>query len=751
MQQSVTPEFRLGLLAGALCAAFAAPAQAQETDAAAAPAAAPAEAAPVPAASRGASDDGMQVVVVTAQKRKEKLQDIPIAATAVTGLDLERRGVANVADLGSIAPNVSVSHTPGNSTSAQIAIRGSVTINPALYWEPTVGMYVDGVYSGKTQGAVLDLVDLERVEVLRGPQGTLYGRNTMAGAINFVTRKPSGELGGSASLDLGNYNARVGKASLDLPQVGIFKASIGARVDKRDGWVKTTPGSSVTEMNDRDGKSARIAIDAQATPDLLLSYRYDFTRAKQNGNFSQIVQSDLPFPGVIVSPAGRVDLASVDGPQMEQMKVYGNALTAEWKISDSNTVKYTWADRKLNWFDTLDLDGSPVQLVNIGRFSTYSQRSHELQLIGSRGKLYYVFGLFDFQDRGHTDNPQSFFFGSSVFDSRYGFTTDTQSAYGQVDYQLTERLKFTAGMRHTSEEKTIDRFLDGGGALIPAGTTGSADFKSNTPLVSAAYKFSERFNVYAKYAEGFKSGGFNGEASSVAETLTPFRPEKLKSVELGFKSSFDAGRTTFNGAFFQNRTTDLQESIFTAEGAAGSNIRNAGKTTTRGVELELGMRPTEDLRLTASYGYLHGKYDEFIELGVDVSDNRAMVHIPKHSVNLMADAVLARRDYGVWRLLADYSFIDAHYTYPYQLRRTDPTVALAGDSLVAGAGFLNLRLSLSGLNVGKTRAELALWARNVLDKEHIGNYIDFGPGFSNLRQAYYAQPRTFGVSLKATF
>ena len=282
------------------------------------------------------------------------------------------------------------------------------------------------------------------------------------------------------------------RPSLDLPRVGIFKAAVGVRAEKRDGWVKTTPGSSVAELNNRDGKSARIALDADTSADLQLNYRYDTTRADQNGSFSQIVHSDLPVPGLIVSPGGRQDRASVDAPSMEKMDVNGHALTADWKLNDSNSVKYTWAERTLDWADALDLDGSPVPLAHVERHSTYRQRSNELQLVGNQGALYYVFGLFAFDDRGFTRNPQSFFFGSAIFDSRYGFTTDAKSAYGQLDYQLTERIKLTGGLRYTKEEKTIDRFLSGPGASVPAGTTGVAKFNSNTPLLSVGYKISDR-------------------------------------------------------------------------------------------------------------------------------------------------------------------------------------------------------------------------------------------------------------------
>src|SRR5262249_33968619 len=187
-------------------------------------------------------EQGIQEVIVTAQRREEKLQDVPIAVSAFGSDQLQSRGISNISELGSLAPNVQISTATADNTGAQIAIRGAAEINPALFWDPTVGIYLDGVYIGKTLGSVFDLVDLERVEVLRGPQGTLYGRNTLAGAINLITRAPSGELSGHADVRLGDYNLRVAEASLDLPQVGIARISIGARRELRDGTTSTTPG-----------------------------------------------------------------------------------------------------------------------------------------------------------------------------------------------------------------------------------------------------------------------------------------------------------------------------------------------------------------------------------------------------------------------------------------------------------------------------------------------------------------------------
>lgn len=697
----------------------------------------------------------LNTVVVTAQRRQEKLQDVPMAATALTARELEVRGIANVADLGAIAPNLQVSLTPGNSTAAQISLRGSVTTNPALFWEPTVGMYVDGVYVGKTQGSVFDLVDLERVEVLRGPQGTLYGRNTLAGAVNLVTRKPSGQFGGSAQVELGNYNARQGKLSVDLPAFGLLKASVGLRTEQRDGWVKTTPGSSVPDLNDRDSSGGRIALNLALSPDLQFDYRFDTTRVRQNSRFSQVIRStvdtDFGFPSGILVTSGRQTTASVDGPSFERLDLDGHALTAEWKLGGAGTLKYIYARRDMGWQDGLDLDGSPVAFAHTQRLSDYAQRSHELQWTGGAGNFNWVAGAYRFEDEGFTSNPQAFFYGAATFDSRYGFSTRANSVFGQLDYKLTPALTLTGGLRRTSETKTIDRQLSAGSdVLIAAGTRGSADFSSTTPLISLGYKLSPTVSTYARYAEGFKSGGFNGEAQDLAETLTPFKPEKQRSVEAGLKSTLAGGRAQLNLAVFSNRSKDLQQAVFTAQGSAASNIRNVGEATTRGVELEAVLRVTDGLRLQAGYGYLDARYDQYLELGVNVADNRAVVHAPRHTLNLVADATLARTTYGTWRALADYAFTGSHYLYPYQLQAVDPTSAVAQNTRVAGAGLVNLRLALGNIPLGNfATGEAALWVRNAMDKAHIANKIDFGPGFGNLTQAYYTDPRTIGLSFQA--
>jgi iron complex outermembrane receptor protein len=713
-----------------------------------------------------ADSQSLEEVIVTAQKRDEKLQNVPIAVSAFTSEQLQARGINNVNDLGSLAPNLQISTATGDNTGLQIAIRGGVQINPALYWDPTVGIYVDGVYVAKNLGSVFDVLDLQRVEVLRGPQGTLYGRNTLAGAVNFVTRQPSGQFRGSATVDFGRFNDRQGKFSVDLPKFGIVSISFGGRVEMRDGFPNTTPGSSARDLNNRDQKAARFAANLDFTDNFKAAYRFDYSDIDQRPLQSYLVRADLPFLAPYVTDQ-RPGTVSIDGPTFERSKVTGHALTLTWILNEANTLKSITAHRNLTWSDALDLDGSPLPVAHSARDSTFDNTSQEFQLVGSAGRFNYVAGLFYYRDDGETSNPQHFFFGTLNFDSHYGFGTRSYAAYGQVDYELTDTWTLTGGGRFTTEKKLITRRLgvnfQAGTPdipLIPAGTAADDTFSAATPLVTLAHKFSDDINGYVKYSEGFKSGGFNGEYGDVGftpavlqnninETKTPFKPERQKSVEIGLKTTLADGKLVVNSAVFQNKTSDLQLSIFRATGAASSVIRNAGKATTRGLELEAQWRPIERLRLQGSYGYLDGKYDEFIDRGVNVANDRAFVHAPKNTFNIVMDGRLARTLCGDLSLLADYTWTDEYYDYPFQLASSgpqyDPTAAIAGDTKIKAVGVLNMRLALSEIPAGSATAEIALWGRNVTDEKHIMNNIDFGPSFGNLTPAYYLDPRTYGI------
>ena len=738
--------------------------------------------------------EALGAVVVTAQKREQKLQDVPIAVTALTSRELETRGIQDISDLSALAPGLQVEKSPANGSISQVAIRGNVQINPAIYWDTAVGVYMDGVYLGKSQGSVFDVVDLNRVEVLRGPQGTLYGRNTIGGAINLVTRKPTGVFDGDASVEMGNYGAQVEKLSLDLPKFGIASVSLGAISDRRDGWVTTTAGSSVDQLNDRNNTGLRFAANLALASNLQADYRYDHSDINENGEFGQLYRADAsffnnfagypaPFNSFTTLPSyasqSRQTVASINSPSFEHVRVEGHSLTFTWDENERNTVKSITAYRHLDNQDSADYDGSPLPLAETQRFTKYHQFSQELQWVGHTDRLNYVGGLYYFHDDGRTNNPQSFFAGSATYDSQYSTRTDAFAPYGQVDFRPTDALTLTAGLRYSEEFKALDRIFGctaGAGPacmpaagqtydyLIPDGTHANGRFEALTPTATIAYRFNEHLNTYFRYAEGFKSGGFNGEFSDTAppasnpndnieETKTPFQPEKQRTFELGAKSSFYGGKAQLNVALFQNNVKNLQESIFTATGAAASIIRNAGAAIVRGAELEGAVTPIKGTRISGNYAYLEAYYKTFVDSNANVPDDRAFVHAPRNTFNVVVDSRFLRTGYGTLEGIVDYAYTTSYYLYPYQLDANpstpgyDASKQFASNTKVKSYGLLNLRLALTQVQLGSSASgELALWARNVADTAVATNLIDFGPGFGSLTEAYFNDPRTFGIT-----
>ena len=748
--------WRHGVLALAISQAlFVLPALA--ADEPAAPAASADVAPAAPATEAGAKKTVvLKEVTVTAQRRSQNLQEVPVAVTAIDEAQLTARGIQNVSDLGAVAPNLTVVPTPGNATSSAISIRGGNNFNPAPYWDQPIGVYVDGVYLGKTQGNVFDLIDLERIEVLRGPQGTLFGRNTMAGAINLVTRPPSGVFTGDATVSFGNYGSKVARTSIDLPAIGKLKVSLGGRIERRDGWVKTTPGSSEPDLANKHNHEFYADLEYDATDDLTLRYRFDYTNINQHGTFNQTINSDVGtdfgIPGIIVN-RGRQTHASIDSPDFEKSRIAGNALTVTWNLGAAGTLKYIGAYRDMHWHDALDLDGSPILFAQTENRTRYRQASHELQYIGSYGRWNWTTGLYYFTDNGFTDNPQDYFLGLANYAENYGYQTRSRALYGQVDYKLSDTLTLTAGLRRSLEEKRGSRFealVDPAVVLVPQGTSARAGFGATTPTVNLAWQLTPRNMLYARYAEGYMAGGFNGEAQTVKTATTPYKQEKQQTFEVGTKNLLLDGRLSLDAAVFSNRISNLQQAIFTAEGSSGSTILNVGSARQQGLELEAHLRATEDLTLGFNYGYLHAKYTRFLIDGVDVKGNRSVQFAPRNTASFTLDDVLARTGNGVLHATLDYRYTDAFYLYVYPFVQTVPPQQLAPNTRVKPTGILNARLSLSDIDLGHgVSGEVALWAKNLTNRAHIDNIIDFGPGFGNLRTANYSEPRTFGVAFTA--
>ena len=743
---------------------------------------------------------GIGDIVVTAQKRSENVQDVPIAISAIGSRFIETRGITSIDALGAVAPNVKIERAPSSKTISQIAIRGSVTINPAITWEPAVGLYLDGVYIAKAQGSIFDVADLERVEVLRGPQGTLYGRNALAGAVNLITKKPTGVAGGSAELTYGSYDYVRGKAVLDLPRMGIFAVKLSGQFARRDGLVDIVPNAvasavlalppQVKDLDSIKSYSGMLQVRAQPTDALTADYTFDYNRQRQRPPFAQLLRVNRNGdPRDIFDPASpsyafggaafpldryadpkRKSEATVDAAVSERSRAFGHALTLAYDVGKA-TIKSITAYRDLAWSDGNDLDGSPLDVAFTARITDYHAFSQELQVTGKAfsDRLDYVVGAFYFAEKGETLGPQRFFGGGSVYESDYGSHTKAVALYSQLDYRLTDALKLTLGARYTHEKKDIRRFFASGTPLVtvvslPYGGVPDAKYSNFSPAATISWSPVDKINTYARFARGFKSGGFNGETSvffdpaapagcplGLTELCQPYRPEKVDSYEVGIKTRLLDNRLIFNVAAFRDRHKDIQLSIFTAAGAAASVIRNAASARIQGLEFEAVARPADTLTINASLALLDAKYLSYIDGGVDVSDNRAFPHAPKRTASLGIDWRALEGDWGRLNLIADVSHVSAYFTFPYPLRVPTPSDQSAYNSRSRGRTIVNVRALVSEVKLGGTKLEIAGFVKNLTKESNPSNFIDFGPGFGGLTLGYFPDPRTFGVTIGAKF
>ncbi|WP_176593457.1 TonB-dependent receptor [Sphingobium sp. EM0848] len=700
---------------------------------------------------------GVDEIVVTAQKREQNLQDVPIAISALSPAYLEKRQITSVADLSGLAPNLKVDTAGGNRTSSIIAIRGGVQGNPQLYFEPSVGMYMDGIYIAKAQGSLFDVADIERIEVLRGPQGTLYGRNAIAGALNIVTRKPSGELSGKVEASYGNYDYRRVRGTIDLPRLGIFSAKLSGQIVKRDGFYHVAGNAFTDEAQTLDSKSGMVQLRAEPFDALTLDYTFDISVNDQQASAAQAVSGTGTLAPYVL-PRRRMRDVSFDSPNFEYAKNWGHALTATFDLGDLGTLKSITAQRKQKYRDALDLDGTPVALALSSRDSRYKQFSQEFQLTGKVDRLNYVLGAYYFDDDGFVFNPQSFFSGLSNTDSRFGFTTKAYAAYAQFDYRITDALTLTGGLRYTHEKKAVERYLarlTAAGPVVvvnlPEGTTPPAKFEKISPTATLAYEFGPNLNIYARYAQGFRSGGFNATASTKADVQRVFKPQVQNTYELGFKSRLLDNRLQLNIAAFQNDVSDLQLSVFVPGLSASSILVNAGKARIRGLEIEAVAKPSDRLMVQASVGYLHSKYLQYLDAGVDVADNRAFPHAPKYTVSTSVDWRAMESNLGKLNLIVDFNMMSDYYVSPSPLVPTSPTQTAAAFTQSPGRTMLDARAVLSEIPIGSATGTLSLWGRNLLNEDNPNFFIDYGANFQRLTTAYFPDPRTYGVTLGLRF
>ncbi len=742
----------------------------------------------------------LEEIIVTAQKREENLQEVPLSISAVSAAELEMRNIQSLGDLNAIAPNVMFRANAGVSTISTVSIRGSTNGQPAIWFDAPVSLYLNGIYLGKSQGSVFDVVDLERVEVLRGPQGTLFGRNTEGGAINFITRRPSGEFSGSAKIELGNYDRRIGRVQMDLPQWGVASASVAARKEVADGWAKNRTGP---DLGNTDREAFRTSVKFDLSDRLLAVYDFDYSNIDQRPVPTTLLAVDGwsgTFPSVFGSPVGdaienaaipyikakrpsHVSTNMTPGQDSDYEKTRGRAhsLTVEFDATPDDQIKYIGAYRSMVYADNQDIDGTPLDqisvipgflnwgmLVNYDRRTDYDQTSHELQWIATRSNVNWVAGLYSFKDDGKTHGNQWMsLFGYAPQQSNYAAKTDAWAAFGQLDWHFADAWTATIGHRYTWEKREgwTERFTtngfggpivtDTGPGLLPH-TSYSKSYSDTTPMAALSWAPTDDVNLYVRIAKGFKSGGFSSEIADPRVNI-PYAPQTSVSKEIGIKSLWWDGRARLNAALFHNKVSNLQMTRL-LPGTTQSMLTNAGEAIYKGAEIEFALQLTDDWRISGNYGYLDTSFDKYMDTAlnqpllpdgnrpiIDTASNRLAPLAPENTFSLQLEGILARFSCGELSMLLDYSYTDSMYLYAVNKNLAAPNAggsySKAMDTIPSNEN-LNLRVQLSDVPMGEGTMDFALFVRNLTDEDKQSYGIDFGM----FRTANWQAPRTWMLS-----
>lgn len=600
-------------------------------------------------------------IVVTARKREENIQEVPVAVTLITAETLEDSGVADLSEIQAQVPNLSIYPGRNQSTTLTAFLRGIGQADPLWGVDPGVGLYLDDVYMARPQGALLDVFDIGGIEVLRGPQGTLYGKNTIGGAIKYVSRRLGDETTGSISLTGGDYSTADFKASVSGALIpGKLRAKVAAASLSHDGYG--TNLFTGREVSDKDTTAFRLALDWIASDTVTVKFRLDrteddaepkgLTRLEANPFCLLFLgQTCNPLPNPFDTQSGLEPLNSTTSE--------GYSMTIDWAINDAWTFKSITAYRESDTENNIDFDTTPARIADV--IATYydEQTSQEFQLVyDGGGALNGVFGFYYF-DGTAGGLVQNIFF-NSIFGTTDGLTdTESFALFGDGTYALSDRLNLNFGLRVTEEEKrgvafnagyTDDTFSTV--AVVTANYDKSETFSSVAPKLGLDYTFDDDLMGYITLSRGFKSGGFNvrAQATALPQSAEPFEDEVLTVAEVGIKSLLANRSLVLNTAVFYGEYEDIQVSTFTSFDSNGDgsddaffgNFVNAGNATMKGVEVEFDWTsPTAHwFGLSGNISYLDASPDDFLDENNDTFvDTQVISNAPEvtGSLNLNFD------------------------------------------------------------------------------------------------------------------
>jgi iron complex outermembrane receptor protein len=712
-------------------------------------------------------------LVVTAQKRAENVQDVPIAITALGADQLRDQHVNNILDLNGLSPSLSIK-TDDNAANPKIFIRG-VGLNDFNPNTATpVGVYVDGVYIGSPLAQMGQFFDLERIEVLRGPQGTLYGRNTTGGAINVITRKPTQSFSADASVEYGNYNTFNAEGGVGGP---LIKDVLAFRLAATGTWDDGYTLNRLTgnHGNDQDRWTGRGSLLFTPTTNFSVLAQVRYGESK-GGSIWAYNRSLLPNTAAATGPDGFCapgfytsgqcsDVVGYSNTSSnlyqgdyhlegkDKVRTFGSAITANWDLGAVSLISVTGYDTA-HRNDVEDTDAGPNDVITANYLAKQAVFSEELRLQSNgEGRAKWVTGLYFARDRLNTnsyydilrlardptpENPTGADLENSigVFGWPYKQATTSYAAFGQVDYELTDRLTGTVGLRYSADKKTFHYTSDAEFHTIVLFTVDdSKTFSSLSGKLGLQYHLNDTTNVYATYNRGYKSGGFFGGQATDPALVAPYRDEKVNAYEVGMKSEWFDRRLRANLSAFYYDYKDLQVYNLILVGAITEQIfTNASAARIYGAEAELTATPITGLTLQLGASLLSAKYRDFQSLAGDYSGN-TLPNAPKLSLNGLAEYQ--------WDAFGGKMRIEGDFTHRSKIFYDTRNLPRLSDK---DRTFVNARL---GWLTADERYEVGVWGRNIFDTTNISDIIPIeGLGFDLFSMA---KPRTYGVYLRYNY
>jgi iron complex outermembrane receptor protein len=698
-------------------------------------------------------------IIVSARRRDESLLEVPIAVTTFSGQTLEAQGAPDLTALQRQTPNLTLQVARGSNSTLIAFIRGVGQQDPLWGFEPGVGLYVDDVYVARPQGAVLDIYDVERIEILRGPQGTLYGRNTIGGAIKYVTRRLGDEFSGSARATYGSYNQIDLVGSVAVPLGANFAVGGAIAWLQRDGYgTNLTTGA---EHYNKDVLAGRLSAEFD-NGDIFVRLAGDRTEDRSNPRHGTRLIGNGSNP-VFAPTDSPYDTRAGIGDD-NKVTTQGVSLTAEFALSDRFTLKSITAYRDGRTDTLIDFDNTPGPVLDVPAYYEDDQWTQEVQLLIETERLQGVVGGFYLD--GRAEGAFDTVIGNANLTTFTAGRVDTRSIafFGDFSFDLTEQFKLSAGLRWTKDDKTAEvlrqdylgirsPFFGNAGATFFRTRTdysNSRSFEKFTPRVSLSYRPNDDLNLYASWGRGFKSGGFDmrGDAIFIPSTVDGYEPETIDSWELGLKGAF-LDRTLFvQAAGFYSNYKDQQVTVQAVQPppnvGVASVVDNAGQAKIWGFELEMRAVPTDNLQLNLAFGYINADYKEFLTFiaggtePVDVADQRVFQNTPEFVIN--ANATWSNPLFG-----GRLDLIPAVALRSKQSMFEIPNALLDQPATVIVDAAANWTSD-------DNRFTLNLAARNLTDERYrVGGYNFPGALLGNSIIGFYGPPRTVAVTAGVRF